>query len=389
MRQPHVLTNNVFALITFRFRLLIARIILIFILPPILLFTSSCEHKFMLLAGGFTSGEEKGLGIFEFNTRKGSLQLISEHDVGPSPAYFCFNKSKNMFYMANEVMKFKGEFGGGLTALKYDPVSASFEKKKELLIPWAGPCYISLSADSTHLFLANYPNGSVVVVSLDELGIPEAVTDTILYVKNKPDASHAHMILSDPAGRYVYVSDLGLDRLVRYEFDKEKGLLTENGVVNVPEDSGPRHFAFNEDGSKLYLINELGSTIMVFGIGNSSEPELMQTVPAKKDKSIVKNYCADIHLDKNGKFLYGSNRGENSIVVFRVKKDGLLELSGHSSCGGDWPRNFTIDPSGKYLLVGNQKSNEIAVFRINRKTGLPEGPLTRVGMKTPACLKFY
>jgi 6-phosphogluconolactonase len=376
---------------TLRIRLINSRnILFLFLLQAALIF-SSCDRELILVAGGFTTNDENGLKIFSFNTRNGSLQLRSEHNVGPSPAYFCFDKSNNMFYMANEVMEFKGEFGGGLTALKYDPLSGAFERKKELLIPWAGPCFISMSDDSTHLFLANYPNGSVVVVSLDEEGIPETVTDTILYVKNEPDASHAHMIMHDPAGDYVYVSDLGLDRIVRYEFDSVNGVLNEtmNGITNIPGGSGPRHFAFNKDGSKLYLINELGSTIMVFGLNQDSSPELLQTVPTKKDESIVNNYCADIHIGKNGKFLYGSNRGENSIVVYRIGEDGLLELSGHSSCGGDWPRNFTIDPTGKYLLVGNQKSNEIAVFRLNRKTGLPEGPLTKVEMKMPACLKFY
>jgi 6-phosphogluconolactonase len=138
----------------------------------------------------------------------------------------------------------------------------------------------------------------------------------------------------------------------------------------------------------MYLINELGSTIMVFNVDKAGILKLVQTLPATSEGNAGKNACAEILIGKNGKFLYGSNRGENSIVVFRISTDGSLSLAGHSTCGGDWPRNFVIDPSGKFLLAGNQKSGDISVFRINEKTGIPEGPVFKAIMKAPACLKF-
>lgn len=352
--------------------------------------SSGCKKNLTLFAGGFTKGDQKGMSVFEFNPRTGKLDMISEIDAGPSPAYFCFSKGSSMIYALNSVMEFKGEFGGGLTTIKYDPETGKYEKLNELLIPYAGPCYISMSADSGFLFIANYPNGSVAVVKLDNNGIPERVTDTILYVKDEPDRSHAHMILHDPGGKYVYVTDLGLDRIVIYEFDRLKGNLIQkaDGIVVIETGSGPRHFAFNNSGKFLYVINEIGSTIKVFSVSDSEGVKPVQTVPTVSKEFNGNNYCADIHIGKDGKYLYGSNRGENSIVVFKISDDGLLKLAGHFDCGGSWPRSFTIDPSGKFLLVGNQKSDNIKVFRLDSSTGLSSGITDSVKISGVSCLKF-
>lgn len=352
----------------------------------------SCKKEYKLFVGGFTEKEgEKGLSVFSFNARNGDLKLISESDGGPSPSFFCFSEKNRIFYILNEVMEFKGQFGGGLSTFRYNDKSNGFEKLNEMLIPYGGPCYISMSADSGHLFIANYPNGSVAVVRLGNNGVPEAITDTILYIKEEPDRSHAHMILHDPAGKYVYVTDLGLDRVVAYDFDTKNGRLNqlENGISTLPPRSGPRHFIFNAEGTKLYVINELGSTLSVFSIDNKQRLTLLQTLPTIRKDYIESNSCAEIQMSNNGKFLYGSNRGENDIVTFKVGIEGLLSLAGHTSCGGNWPRNFVIDPSGKFLLVGNQKSNYISVLKINMKTGLPMAAHDSARVKMPACLKFF
>ncbi len=354
-------------------------------------FFTGCKEDYRLFVGGFTKPGEKGLSVFEFNKRSGNLKLISESDVGPSPSYFYYSGEKGLIYVLNEVMEFKGSFGGGLTTLKYDTKSGIFEKMNEVLIPYGGPCYISMSPDRGFLFVANYPNGSVAVVKLDGNGIPETITDTILYVKSSPDDSRAHMIINDPAGERVYVADNGLDRIMIYDFDSNTGklILVNNGTVLLPEGSGPRHFVFNADGSKMYVINEQGSTVMAFNVDKKEGLKLVQTLPTVRKGFEGNNYCADIHIGKSGKFLYGSNRGENTIVTFMVGNDGLLSLAGHTSCGGDWPRNFVIDPSGNYLLVGNQKSGNISLFRIDKKTGIPIEPGKDYKITTPACLKFF
>ncbi|MBE3087299.1 MAG: lactonase family protein [Bacteroidetes bacterium] len=354
------------------------------------LLLTGCKENSRLFVGGFTIPGPKGLSVFDFNSRNGDLKLISESDVGPNPSYFCYSGNKKLIYILNEVMEFNGTFGGGLTTFKYDAKIGTFEKLNEILIPYGGPCYISMSPDSSFLFVANYPNGSVAVVKLDGNGIPESITDTLVYYMDAPKPSHAHMILNDPSGERVYVTDLGLDRIMEYNFDRNTGKLNwaGNDTLFLPVGSGPRHFAFNADGSKMYVINELGSKMMVINVDKEKGLKLIQTLPTFRQGFEGNNYCADIHMSKDGKYLYGSNRGDNSIVTFRIDNNGLLSLVGHTSCGGNWPRNFVINPSGKFLLVGNQKSNDISVFKIDKRTGLPVEPAKQVKITAPACLKF-
>jgi 6-phosphogluconolactonase len=340
-----------------------------------------------LFIGGYAKPGEKGLSVFDFNERTGEVTPVAMADVGPDPSYFCFSKKNNLVYIANEVMEFNGQAGGGLTTFKYSPEKNSFEKKNEMLIPYGGPCFISMSPDSGFLFLANYPKGSVAVVKLDSEGLPETITDTILYVKTNPGASHAHMIKGDPLGKMIYVSDLGQNMVFRYRLNTKEGSLLPVDTLHVPEGYGPRHFDFNKDGSKFYLINELGSKITVFELGE--KPVLIQTVSTVRADFTGKNACADIHLSSDGKFLYGSNRGENTIVTFAIQSDGSLKLSGHVTCGGNWPRNFTIDPSGSYLLIGNEKSDSIALLKINASSGMPSFKGQKFKSGAPACLKFY
>lgn len=344
----------------------------------------------MLFAGGFTKDNEKGLALYEFD-KKGNLTLIAEADAGPNPSFFCFSEKHDLIYALNEVMEFKGKQGGGLTTLKYDPATGAIEKKNEIVVPCGGPCHISLSSDKGFLFLANYSSASVAVVKLDGNGIPERITDSILYVNEELKVSHPHMISEDPAARHVYLSDLGLDRIIIYDLDKNSGKLQPltNGTITLPDGSGPRHFIFNNDGSKMYLINETGSTVMVFNVDFTGMLQLVQTLSTVREDFIGKNFCAGILIGKSGDFLYGTNRGENSVVVYNIGEDGLLDLAGHDTCGGNWPRSFTIDPSGKFLLVGNQRSDNIAVFKINQKTGLPEKSAGQTAIKAPAYLEFW
>jgi len=352
--------------------------------------STGCTENPVLFAGGFTGGDEKGLSLFSFDFKTGKMEMKSRYDAGPSPSYFCFSDRHDLIYCLNEVMEFNGQKGGGLTTLKYDRKNGRCEKVSELMIPYGGPCYISLSADGGFLLLANYGSASVAVVKLNDSGIPESVAHTILYETDSTNVSHPHMIRQDPAGKSVYVTDLGLDRIIMYELDVITGMLVlkEDGIVNVDKGSGPRHFVFNAGGSALYLINELSSTIMVFNVDEKGGLRLKQTLNTLEEDFDGKSYCADVHISGDGKFLYGSNRGENTIVIYKINSDGSLSLAGRSSCGGDWPRNFVIEPSGRFLLVGNQRSDQISVFSIDRNTGMPEGPVASAEMKTPACLKF-
>jgi 6-phosphogluconolactonase len=356
-----------------------------------MIFSTSCNSQpVRLFTGKFTGPGEKGFYIFDLNREEGTFKLVSESDAGPNPSYFCISKKNGLIYASNEVMNFKGAKGGGVSTLRYDAKSGGIEKINELAVPNGSPCFISLSHDDDFLFLANYTGGSVTVVKLDNKGIPVNITDTVIYKREEGKISHPHMISFDPAGERVYLTDLGLDRIVIFNFDHQSGRLQqiENGIVRFPKGTGPRHFVFNSNGTKLYVIGELNSTITVFNVDANGELKLIQTLTTLREGFKGESFCADIHIGKNGDFIYGSNRGENTIVTFRIGSDGKLSLAGHTSCGGNWPRNFVIDPSGKYILVGNQKSGNISLFSINKNTGLPLEPGKDYKLTTPACLKF-
>ena len=300
-----------------------------------------CKKSIIMYAGRFTKGDEKGLYVFEFNKRNGSLMLKSMEDVGPGPSFFCFSRDRNLLYVINEVMEFRDNSGGGLTTLRLNNSDdMQFEKLNEMVLPYGGPCHISISAGGGHLLVANYPKGSVVVVKLNKDGVPEKITDTILYVKEEPGRSHAHMIKHDPAGKFVYVADLGLDRVLSYNLDTLQGKLIEdeNGAAFLPEGSGPRHFVFNSNGSVMYLINELGSTITVFNADkNCGTLNEAQTV-----KTISEDYIEKITVPK---LLWGKMAGS-----FMVRTGVKIQL---------W--------SSEYFLT----------VSLNRKEGFPAGETGR------------
>lgn len=366
-------------------------IIKIYAFVMLLMTTSySFSQNVRLFAGRYTETGGKGFTLLDLNPETGAFKLITDAESGPSPSYFCISRSKGYIYAANEVMDFKGAKGGGLTTLKYDKTKGTVEKISDLLVPDGGPCFISLSPDEKYLLLANYSSSSLAVVKLNDKGVPEKVTDKISFQKNGNKESHPHMIAFGPGGRKVYLTDLGFDRVVIYDFDSISGKLSEakNGIVHFADGAGPRHFVFNSDGTRLYVICELNSTIGVFEVQKDGGLKPLQTISTLAEGYKNQNACADIHIGKNGRFLYGSNRGENTIAVFRIETDGKLTSSGRTSCGGDWPRNFIIDPSGKYMVVANQKSGNIVLFNIDQKSGIPVAASKEFKLDAAVCLKF-
>jgi 6-phosphogluconolactonase len=365
--------------------------LLIYLITIIMMLTSACKSEnIRLFLGKYTEAGEKGFYVFDLNPGKGIFKVLSEGDAGPNPSYFCISNKTGLIYAANEEMHFKGVKGGGITTLKYDPKSGVTEKISDLAVPNGGPCFISLSPANDFLLMANYSGGSVAVVKLDGNGIPETVTDTIMFKGEAGTESHAHMVSFDPSGKRVYVTDLGLDQIVTFTLDVTTGRLQQinNGIAKLPKGSGPRHFVFNSECTKMYVISELNSTVTVFDVDVNGELKAIQTITSLSEGFKGESFCADIHIGKDGHFLYGSNRGENSIVTFSIAPDGTLKHAASTPCGGNWPRNFVIDPSGKFLIVGNEKSGNISLFTIDEKTGIPVATGKEFKISNPSCLKF-
>ena len=359
----------------------------------LLIFMYSCSSKkdtINLLVGRYTDSGEKGMSLLEFDQKDGSLNLISESEAGSNPSYFCISKNQSLIYVANEVMDFNGGKGGCITTLSLDENKGAMQKINQFAVPNGSPCFISLSPNEEYLLLANYTGGSIAVVKLGSDRIPEKITDAISFEAEGESYSHPHMIAFDPSGKRVYLTDLGLDRIVIYTLDRASGKLhaVQNGIIKLPKGSGPRHFVFDPSGTKMYVICELNSTISSFDVDPDGLLDPDTVLSTLSNDFNGQSFCADIHISRDGKFLYGSNRGENNIATFKIDNNGMPSPIGHSPCGGDWPRNFVIDPSGKFILVGNERSGSISVASIDEKTGVPSLMENGFKVNKPTCLKF-
>jgi len=352
--------------------------VLMVALPALL--TSCNMGDNMFIASGYSGEDGSDVLLCRLNVN-GNVEKVSEIAVGNNPSYFTFGRG-GLIYLVNEVDTFDMKAGGGITTLRYDKKSKSLEKVGSMNQGGGGPCHITLSTDGRHLITANYGSGSVSVVKLNSGGIPEKVTDVIKY----GERSHPHMTLHNPRLHTYYISDLGLDRVHQLKLDTTLGLLMNADIAWFTCDpgSGPRHMAIDKSSANLFVINEHNSSASVFNI-LSDTVTVKQTVSTLPDGYTGKSYCADIHLSGNGKRLYGSNRGHNSIVTFRVGADGKLSEPSHSNCGGNWPRSFAVARSGKFFIVANQRSNDISVLparadRDDMTSSLP--------FNAPACVRF-
>lgn len=342
---------------------------------------SSCNMgENMFIASGYSRDGAADVLLCRLNGN-GSIDKISEIIVGDNPSYFTLGRG-GLIYLVNEVDTFNTKAGGGITTLRYNKKSKSLEKVSSMNQGGGGPCHIEVSVDGKFLITSNYGSGSVSVLRLNGEGIPEKVTDVIFY----GEKSHPHMTIYNPRLHTYYVSDLGLDRVHQLKLDTTLGLLMNANMAYFKSEpgSGPRHMAIDKSSANLYVINELNSSMSVYNI-LSDTVTAKQTVSTLPERFTEKSYCADIHLSRNGKKIYGSNRGHNSIVTFRVGVDGKLSEPSHRDCGGNWPRNFAVSLSGKFFLVANQRSDEISVVREGAHSDEAVSSLT---LNAPSCVRF-
>jgi len=348
----------------------------------LIIIASSCNKAGeMFVASGYSTEGQNDVLLCSLD-RKGNVGVVTGLPIGNNPSFFVSGK-KGLIYFVNEVDSFDLKAGGGITTMRYDKKSKTLEKISSINQGGRGPCHITLSNDGKYLITANYGSGSVSVVRLNGEGVPEKVTDNIFY----GDKSHPHMTIYNPRLHTYYISDLGLDRICQLKLDTTTGLLINANVpyVRCEPGSGPRHMVIDKSSANLYVINELNSTLSVFNV-LSDTVKVKQTVGTIPEDFIEKNYCADIHLSGNGRKIYGTNRGHNSIVTWKVGSDGRVSSPDYQSCGGNWPRNFAVSPSGKYFLVANQRSDEISVVPVG--VDPPDSAVSRLSFNAPSCVRF-
>jgi 6-phosphogluconolactonase len=355
-------------------------------------------REWIVYVGTYTNGQStsKGIQMMRLDRQTGQLSAPQLAVESESPSFITLDEKRHLLFAINEVGQFGGSPGGGVTAFRIGPKGA-LTKINEQNSGGNGPCFIGLDKKTTFAFVANYGGGSVSVLPIQRDGSLKAATGHIQHEGVGPDPQrqkgpHAHSINVDPSGKFAIAADLGLDKLFVYKIDNKTGKIAPNtppaGIA--PPGSGPRHVAFHPNGKVLYAINELKSTMTVFGWdkkkGTLTELQTLSTLP--KDFT-GQSFTAEVQVHPSGRFVYGSNRGHDSISVFAVDAaTGKLTLTGTQSTGGSWPRNFRLDPSGAFLLVANQRGNNVVVLKVDQRTGqlTPTGVTAEVS--APACIKF-
>jgi 6-phosphogluconolactonase (cycloisomerase 2 family) len=334
-------------------------------------------------------GNGRGIHLFRIDRTTGSMTPFDVVEIGTSPSCLALNGDGTRLYSANETDRVGDDKQGSITAFAVNRADGKLELLNTVRSGGAGPTYVSVHPDGHHLLVANYFGGSVAVLPiladgrLGEASDVKVAAGTIgptkathappgSFAVSGHDRTHAHMIQSDPSGRFVLHADLGLDRIFIWKFEKERGLLTPNdpAFVSLPPGDGPRHFRFHPNGRWFYSIQEEGSTVVLFDYdsttGGLTPRQTISTLPSGFAGT---NFCSEILVSGDGRYIYAGNRLHDSIAIFSVGSDGRLTFVAEEWTRGSYPRSFAFEPAGRFLYCCNQRGDAITVFRVDSGTG--------------------
>ncbi len=329
-------------------------------------------------AGTYTDDRTEGLHILELDASSGELEAVSKVPDVHNPFFLTADNSGRFLYAACAVDEFDGRPGGCIKSFSIDPESGSLALLNEQHAGGDLPCYLSVDRTNRCLLSGNYGSGSLSALPIGEDGQLQPVSQVVRHEGSSVDAGrqeapHVHSIVLSPDHRFAFAADLGTDKVMCYELDASSATIepTGQGFVSTRAGAGPRHISFHPDGNMAYVINELDSTIAAFdydaGSGSLTERQTLSALPGDYGGE---NFCADVRVHPSGRFLYGSNRGHDSIVVMSIDgATGELTTLGHEPSCGAWPWNLEFDPAGEFLLAANQRGNVVSCFRINSDTG--------------------
>jgi len=361
----------------------------------------------LIAMSGLANAEDSGEKIFVFIGGKGISRCELDLKTGklsePIPVgdakgagFLAIHPTGKFLYSVGETGTFNGKQQGAVTAWALDPKSGDVKRLNQQSAGGGGPCHITVNKAGTHAFVANYGGGSCAVLPIDADG--KLVEASAFHQhkgssanKSRQSGPHAHSINLDASNKFAFVADLGLDQVLVYKFDQSKGSLEPNDppFAKLAPGAGPRHFAFHTSGKYAYVINELDSTVTAMTYdaakGELTPIQTLTTLP----EPTKGNSTAEVVVHPSGKFLYGSNRGHNSIAIFQIDEaTGKLTAAGHQGNDIKVPRNFNIDPTGKFMLVASQESNSVIVFAIDQKTGALTPTDVKIAVPAPICVKF-
>ena len=355
------------------------------------------EGKLHVFVGTYTGPNSEGIYHSVLDLKTGTLSKPVLAAKTKNPSFLAIHPTGKFLYAVGEVSDFEGQPTGAVTAFAIDNASGALQELNRSSSRGTGPCHIVIDKAGKNALVANYGGGSSSVLPIQADGKLKPATGFQQHKgtsvdPNRQEAPHAHSINLDAANNFAVVADLGLDQVLVYKFDPTTGMITPNAppFTKVAAGAGPRHFAFHPHGKAAYVINELNSTLTAFAYdadkGTLTETQTLSTLPeGYKDAS----FTAEVVVHPSGNFVYGSNRGHDSLAIYKIDStSGKLSLVGIQPTGGKTPRNFAIEPSGHYLIAGNQASDTATVFAIDQKTGELKQLGEPIAIPSPVCFRF-
>ncbi|MBC7947304.1 MAG: lactonase family protein [Chitinophagaceae bacterium] len=347
-----------------------------------------------LIVGTYTGGKSEGIYVYKFNSLDGTFREVS-HAHSSNPSYLAVAPNERFVYAVQEDAGSNGK-GGDIAAFAFNKTSGVLTFINKQSTNGDHPCYVTVDKTGKWVIAGNYSSGSLSVIPVNDDGSVGSEVKHIQHEgsgpnKQRQEKPHVHCTEFSDDNRFLFVPDLGIDKVMIYSFDATNGSLTpaKQPFAQSEPGSGPRHITFHPNNKFAYLIEEMSGTVVTYKYKNGKlkDVQRISTMPAG-DTSFAGS--ADIHVSPDGKFLYASNRStSNTIAIFSVNpRNGKLSLVGHQSTAGQTPRNFNFDPSGEFLLVGNQNSDEIVIFRRDKTTGLLTDTRSRIPVGKPVCLKW-
>lgn len=355
------------------------------------------QKELYVYVGSYTDERNtNGISLYAFNPLSGEMRLVESYTDLPNASFLALNDARTILYAVSETATYNGRFGGSAAAYAIEAGTGRLEKLNQQPTDGSAPCYISLDQTNRTVYVANYSSGSVTVYPIEADGRLGEHAQLVKHEgplgprADRQEAPHAHSIVPAPNNRYAISADLGLDRLVVSRIDAESGLLQPHGDAAMKPGAGPRHLVYSVDSRYVYAINELDSTVTVLGYeADAGVLTALQSISTLPEGFSGESTCADIHLSEDGRYVYASNRGHDSIAVYGVdRQSGTLSVVGWQATLGRTPRNFALSPQGEFLLAANQDSNSITVFRIDAETGMLRETGQTAAISRPVCIKF-
>jgi 6-phosphogluconolactonase len=342
-----------------------------------------------LIIGTYTRGNSEGLYVYKMNTETGEVNYVSKATAA-NPSYLDISPDEKFVYAVNEDANDKGS----VSVFSFNKSNGALTYIDKQTSGGDHPCYVAINKTGKWVAAANYTGGSfstLPIMANGTLGTPTTIQHTGNSVnKERQEKPHVHSTVFSPDDKYIFVPDLGIDKVMIYAFNPGSGKPEPAAVpfAATTPGSGPRHFTFHPNGKLAYLVEEMGGAVSAYKY-NDGKLTLFQHISTYPANFTEKKWSADIHISPDGKFLYASNRSPaNTIAIFSINKSGKLTAVGYESAKGEVPRNFTIDPSGNFLLVANQETDNIVIFKRNKKTGLLTDTGKQIKVGKPVCLKW-